>query len=67
MTTHLHYYGSTFELSADVHDDIHREIVQSNFNHVAEHGPATFWFDLADGGHLSLRLHSDTPLAITTS
>ena len=67
MTTYLHFYGSAFELSAETDDDVHRAIVQSNFDHVAKNGPATFWFDLADGGHLSLRLASDTPLAITTS
>lgn len=66
MTTKIYYYGSTFELTPKVDDDTHREIIQSYFDHVEKQGPATFWFDLADGGHLSLHIATDTPLAITT-
>lgn len=67
MTTRLHYYGSTFELSADVEDDVHRAVVKANFDHVARYGAATFWFDLAGGERLSLRLANDTALGVVTS
>lgn len=66
MTTKIYYYGSAFELATKVDDDTHRAVIQSYFDHVEKHGPATFWFDLAGGGNLSLHLAKDTPLAITT-
>lgn len=66
MTTKLYYYGSEFELTPDTEDNVHRAVISSYFDHVAEHGPATFWFDLADGRNLSLHLATDTPLAVTT-
>lgn len=66
MTTKIHYYGSAFELTAEHDDATHRAIIQANFDHVKTNGPATFWFDLSNGGHVSLRLTADTPLAIMT-
>ena len=66
MTTKIYYYGSAFELTSEKDDELHRTVIQSYFDHVAKRGPATFWFDLAGGGHLSLHLAEDTPLAITT-
>lgn len=66
MVTRIHYYGSVFELDHRTDDDGHRRIIQANLDHAAEHGPATFWFDLAEGGHVSLKFGPDTHFGVQT-
>lgn len=67
MAVHLHYYGSVFALSADNDDALWRDIISSYFDQATATGPLTAWFDLLDGGHVSLRIAADTPLGITSS
>lgn len=66
VTTSLHYYGSVFVLSDDNTDDVWRSIVQDYLDRATVDTPVGAWFDLRDGGHVSLWLRPDTPLAIVT-
>lgn len=68
MTTTLYFYGSAFELSATHDDDTWRAIIQDRFDLAKKDGVTiAAWFDLARGGHVTLPLAQDTPLAIVTS
>lgn len=67
MTTKLHFYGSVFELAATHDDGAWRAIVQDRFE-IAEREGTTIaaWFDLASGGHVTIPIAADTPLAVET-
>ncbi|QYF98940.1 hypothetical protein [Microbacterium sp. PAMC21962] len=68
MATEIHYYGSVFQLTESTDDDLHRRLIGSYFESPEiQEGPIVVWFDLRGGGHVSLRLTVDTPLAIVTS
>jgi hypothetical protein len=67
LATQLHYYGSVFDLSENNDDDMWRRIVSSYLDEARDSSTTVaVWFDLSGGGHVSLRLNADTPLAIVT-
>lgn len=67
MTTKLHFYGSVFELAGTHDDEVWRTIVQDRFDLAQKEGTTLHvWFDLASGGHVTIPISRDSPLAVET-